>query len=254
MRKIAFISSVLVLGACGVYQPGVQVVTATPNPATATPIPTDTPPPPTNTPVPSATPTETPTSVPTLTPVSIAEIEAALGDHGYRRFPTTSADGLKGFTWIKGNAYEQIETWENGTVRLEVLHDRSAAVRRDHVEEKLVVLEQVFPAEFMTALREEHERYNREVGPSISGDPAQLHNYGDEWKTVLGEYNVDQVKIQGYDVRFSLWWWQSTCPPQYLYCYYEGFPGLEFTGDSSFVFHSMEISPPETEPGGSSSA
>ena len=95
----------------------------------------------------------------------------------------------------------------------------------------------------MAKLREEHEAYNESVGPKVSGDPSKMYTYGDNWNIIDAEYNVEETEIGDYYVRFSLWWWQSTCPSKYLYCYYEDFPGLEFTGDSSFTFHTILLIP-----------
>lgn len=228
------------LAACGIPGPG-QEAAATAPPATVRPTATLTPLP-TNTPRPTATTRPSPTPQPTLEPVPIDQVENALRADGYRRFPLTGGS-VGGYAWVKESAYEQVTTWEDGTIELEVLHDPSPAVRLEHMERKFEVLDPVFPEEFMAALRQEHARYNQEVGPNVSGEPVDVYAYGDEWKTIWGEYNVSETEIPGYAVRFSLWWWQSTCPPQYEYCYYEEFPGLEFTGDSSFVFHTIFLWP-----------
>ena len=171
----------------------------------------------------------------------MGEIESALREAGYKRFPFTTDDGVAGFTWINLSSYEQVTTWEDGSIELQVLNDGTSGERADRMERHLAVLDQVLPIGLMTLLRSEHSSYNRSVSTSVTGEPDELFAYGDEWKTVWAEYNASEVDIGGYGVRFSLWWWQSTCPPQYLYCYYDDFPGLEFTGDSSFVFHTILV-------------
>ncbi len=244
MRKLLIVSLALMPIACGLFEQEVVVVTATPPPATAIPVPTAAP---TEAPtvLPTNTPQPTPTPEPTWEPVAVGDIEAALKDDGYRRFPFTNKDGTTGFDWIKDNSYEQVTTWEDGTVELSVLHDASASARANRLEGHLTVMDTVFPTGFMQALRDEHAAYNRSVSSSVTGEPDDITAYGDEWQTVWAEYNASESDIGGYVVRFSLWWWQSTCPPQYDYCYYGDFPGLEFVGDSSFVFHTILIWPPE---------
>lgn len=240
MNKLTFLPLAALFAACGLLPQEVVVVTATPPPATAqtepTVSPSDTPvPAPTSTPVPTRTP------APKWDPVAMAEIETALRDDGYRRFPFTNDDGASGFYWVKGNQYEQITTREDGMVELQILHDGSAAARADRLKDQFAILDRVFSAGLMAQLRQEHAVYNRSVSSSVSGDPDEIYTFGDDWNTVWGEYNVSESNLGGYDIRFSLWWSQSTCPPQYEYCYYPGFPGLEFTGDSSFVFHTVLI-------------
>jgi hypothetical protein len=247
MKKSLLVPLLFLSAGCGLLQPRVQVVTATPPPqvivVTATSVPATATPEATNTPRPTRTPSPTPE--PTWEPIALTDVEAALQNDGYRRFPFVDADGVHGFSWVKDNAYERVRTWENGTISLEVLHDESSEVRSEHMERKFELLDAALPIGFMARLRQEHAAYNRSVGSSVSGEPDQIFAYHDEWQTVWGEYNASDVQLGGYGVRFSLWWWQSTCPSQYLYCYYSDFPGLEFTGDSSFVFHSIMIWLPE---------
>ena len=201
---------------------------------------TDTPAP-TNTPTPTNTPLPTPSPTPTWAPVALVDIEAGLRDNGYTRFPFVDMDGVSGFIWTWDNAYERMHTWETWRVQLQVLHDKSPSTRSQHMERKLSVLDSVFPPEFMSELREKHSEFNKAVALSVSGEPDELHAYSDEWNTVWAEYYASESSIGGYQVRFSLWWWQSTCPPQAFFCYYSGFPGLEFTGDSSLVFYTIMI-------------
>ena len=109
------------------------------------------------------------------------------------------------------------------------------------MEHKLDALDSVFPAGFMSELREKHSDYNQAVALSASGEPDEVYAYNDEWNTVWAEYYAAENYIGGYQVRFSLWWWQCTCPPQAFFCYYSGLPGLEFIGDSSLVFYTIMI-------------
>jgi len=238
MKRSLLVPLAFLLAACGSAKPEVVVVkvTSTPRPVTATPSPTHASLP-TNTPEPTHTPT------PAWEPIEIAELDTTLGNEGYRRNPIKTGSGLDGFIWVKESVYERLFTWENGTIRFQVLHDRSSAVRSEHMEQKLMVLDRVFPAGFMEKLREEHKAFNNSLGATVSGEPEEMYNYGDAWKTIEAEYNVVETEIGEYYVRFSLWWWQCTCPPNAEYCYYDSFPGLEFTGDSSFTFHTILLVP-----------
>jgi hypothetical protein len=201
---------------------------------------TDTPAP-TNTPGPTNTPSPSPSATPTWAPVPLGDLEQSLKDNGFTRFPIVDNDGVAGFIWTSDNAYERVRTWETWMVQLQVLHDKSPSSRSKRMERKLSALNTIFPAEFMSELREKHADYNRAVASSVSGEPDEIHAYSDEWNTVWAEYYASESTIDGYRVRFSLWWWQSTCPAHAWYCYYSGFPGLEFTGDSSLVFYTIRI-------------
>lgn len=238
MKRMLLLCGVWILGACASPTPEVIYidVTATPKPVTATRLPTSTL---------AASPTSTKT--PTLTPVprwpgvELEVIEQALREARYRRSPFSRSDGVTGYYWTAENAYEQVTTWSDGVVRLEVLNDAPAADRLAHMERKFAVLDRVLPTGLMADLREEYQAYNRSVERTVSGEPDWVEAYGGEWKVVNAEYNTETVNLGGYEIVFLLRWWQATCPPQYLYCYYDGFPGLEFTGDSSFIFQSVLI-------------
>lgn len=236
MKKISLVLLTLLLAGC-TQEPEVIVVTATPLPFT------ETSPPPTNTPAPTNTPKPTSTATPSWIPITIGEFEQALREAGYKRYPWTTEDGVSAFDWVKESAYEQVSTWEDGSFELNVLHDSSAKVRTEHMEMKFKVMDRVFPAEFMAALRQAHAGYNRSVRADIAGTPDERFAYGGEWQTVWAQYYTEYVSIGAYDVWFSVWWWQSTCPPGYDYCYYSDFPGLEFTGDSSFSFYTIYVEP-----------
>lgn len=243
MKKLLWVPLAVLFSACGLAgREVVVVVTATPPPEAAVPVPTAAP---TSVPLPTNIPEPTPTPAPTWETVAIGSIEAALREDGYRRFPLITDDGVNGFTWIKDNPYEQVTTWEDGTIELQVLHDNSASARAGRLERQLEVLDTVLPAGFMAELREQHAAYNRSLGPSVSGEPDELYTYGDEWDTVWAQYYASEFDVGGYGAELSLWWWQSTCPPQYDSCYYSDFPGLDFAGDSSFVFHTVLIWLPE---------
>jgi hypothetical protein len=213
-----------------------------------TPKPTDTPQfTPTNTEVPATeTPTPTQTPLPTWEPVEISEIEAALRLAGYRRYPFVTNEGVNGFTWINLSSYEQVKTMEDGSIELQILQDGSAFERDERMERHFEVLDGVLPAGVMEQLRPEHVTYNDSVPSSVSGEPDEIYAYRDEFKTVWAEYDATEVDLRGYEVRFSLWWWQSTCPASAWFCYYSNFPGLEFTGDSSFIFYTILIRIPDT--------
>jgi hypothetical protein len=190
-------------------------------------------------------PEPTPTPSVAFEYIPVADVEAAFKAAGYRRFPFANSDGVSGFTWIKESGYERVTTWETGVLRLEVLHDSSQSVRNSHMERKLGVLDEVFMPAFMELLRAEHTDYNRSVASTVSGEPDWVRASGGEWQTVWAEYYGSERNVGGFQVKFSLRWWQATCPPQYSYCYYENFPGLEFTGDSSFVWYTILIRPPQ---------
>jgi hypothetical protein len=239
MKRLLAIVIFIFLASCGAKEQVVIVVTATPPPPTNTSSPpTDTSPPPT----PTDTPVPTPTSEPQWEPVAIENVEEALRNDGHRRYPFTTSDGLSAFTWVKENNYQRVTTYENGTIKIQVLHDKSQKVRAKTVERKLEVLDAVLPEEFMYLLRAINEDYNARVPGNVSGEPDQVFAYGDAWNTVWAEYEVEEIDTEGYSLRFSLWWWQSTCPQGY-YCWYEDFPGLEFEGDSSFVFYTIIMTP-----------
>lgn len=244
MKKMLIVLMAILLGACTVTEQVVVVITATSPPET------ETPPPPTNTntPIPTNTPNPTPTPKPSWNPVAIGEIEGALRDAGYRRYPFTNEDGVSGFEWVKESGYESVTTWEDHSFELQVLHDTSPSVRLEHMEKKFKVLDRVLPSGFMAQLRQENEAYNRSVHTNLSGEPDQKFAYGGEWQTIWAQYYTEYTDIGGYDIWFSVWWWQSTCPPQYWSCYYPDFPGLEFSGDSSFSFYSIYIEPIDAEP------
>lgn len=241
MKKLiapVFILALVVI-ACGITAPNtntiVIVVTTTPQPNLASPMPTYT-----------FYPTTPPQ--PTQVPITVLDIEKALKNDGYTRAPFDDPKYGKGFGWTKDNPYEQVITWDDGYFRLEVLDVSSPTTRSKHMEEKFKVLDTLFPPEFMTELRQKNDAYNQSVGPSVSGDPAQLFPSNDEWHDIWGQYNVSSTNIGSYPVTFALWFWQMTCPPQYTYCFMSDFPGQEFTGETSFVFYSIEfqISPAST--------
>ena len=170
-------------------------------------------------------------------------INKALLDNGYSRAPFDDPKYGEGFSWSHGNQYEQIYTWNNGYIKLEILHASSPTSRTAHMEEKFKLLDSVFSASFMTELRQQNNSYNQSVKSSVSGDPAYMAPQvpGDEWNTVWAEYNVDNTTIESLPVTFALWFSQVTCPPQYSYCFRPGFPGLEFVGQSSLTYYTIEI-------------
>jgi hypothetical protein len=241
LRLLSLFVAVLI-SSCGALapEPRVVVVTATAEP---TQIITNTPTPRPPTRIPTFTPLPSATPQPTEVPVTIEEVRTALRSDGYKRFPFVNEDGLSGFNWIKGNAWEQIITWEDGTVRLEVIDDKSAVVRDTHMEVKLKLLDTLFSPRFMDELRRQHQTYNGTVGPSVSGQPNSMtpSSPNDPWEYKIGEYNVKDLTIGGLPVHFALWWWQVTCPDVYLYCYMTNFPGTNFTGQSSIVLYTITI-------------
>lgn len=245
-KSLVLVAALVLLAACNFGSEAFPDPSATPTITKQVQPPTPTP---TNTPSPTNTPPPTrrprPTPLPSFEAVAISDIETALGEAGYRRFPLALEGGRSGFRWVRDNPYERVTTIGDNIVELQVIHESSPGARADRLERHLEVLDSVLPAGLMAELRKEHAAYNRQVQPSISGEPDDAYAYADEFQTVWGEYYNSGTSIGNYDAEFSLWWWQSTCPPQYDYCYYEDFPGLEFTGDSSFVFHTVLLWLPE---------
>jgi hypothetical protein len=231
---LGFILALVVI-ACGTTAPISKtiliLVTTTPQTISASPVPTHT-----------FYPTISP--MPTQVPISILDVEKALINDGYTRAPFDDPQSGPGYGWTKTNPYEKVITWESGSIKLEVLDVKSPTTRSTHMEEKFKVLDTLLSPEFMTALRQKNDAYNQSIGPSVSGDPAYMapSQPGDMWNTVYAQYNVSNTTIQSTPVIFSLWFWQVTCPPQYAYCYMTNFPGQEFTGQTSFVFYSIEFS------------
>jgi hypothetical protein len=196
----------------------------------------------TRTPAPTRTPRAT--STPRWPAIPIETVEGAFREAGYRRYPFTTQDGYAAFRWIKDNPYFNATTFETGSFEIEVLHDPLQNIRAKGIEQKLEVLDRVFPPGFMSQLREENNRYNRSISGSVTGEPDKVNTYDDGWNTVWAEYNAEETIIGSYRVRFSLWWWQSTCPSGY-HCYYSDFPGLDFFGDASFTFYTIRLYPLE---------
>lgn len=195
----------------------------------------------TNTPAPTR-PRFTPT--PWLPIVPIEEVEGAFQAAGYSRYPFKTDDGHSALMWIKDNNYFRAITVEDGTIAIEVLHDPEPHVRAKGFEEKLEILDRVFPADFMSQLREKNNLYNRSISGRVTGEPDEVQKRNDEWNTLWAEYNAEETVLGNYGVRFSLWWWQSTCPPDY-HCWYSDFPGLDFQGDASITFYSIRLYPLE---------
>ncbi len=169
-------------------------------------------------------------------------MEGAFQEAGYSRYPFTTDDGYAALMWIKDNNYFHVATFENGVIEIQILHDPSPNVRERGFEAKLEILDRVFPSDFMAILREENDQYNRSISGRVTGQADEVRTLNDNWNTVWAEYNAEEVLIGNYSVRFSLWWWQSTCPPNY-HCWYSDFPGLDFQGDASITFYTIRLSP-----------
>jgi hypothetical protein len=253
MKKMfALLTVVILLSACSANQSAIQTAVAgteavAPKPqlpvATDTPIPlpTNTPAPlTTNTPLPS--PTDTPVP-PTQAPITIAMVEKALLDNGFTRFPSSSVirPGKSSFIYLKGNPYNQVEVWADGLLTIDLLSNKDAAIRAQSMEDKFLVLDQVFPKEFMTTLRLEFDKYNKASTGMISGKPAKTWVTGNYWQEVYARYSVSDVTIGSLPIEFSLFFWQMTCPPNSLYCWMSDFPGEVFYGENSYTFEDMEI-------------
>jgi hypothetical protein len=226
------------------------------------PIPTDTPLPtptvipspiPTNTPlptptvVPSSTPTETP--LPTQKPVTFAEFDRLLRDNGYSRDTFKAIGkysdlrpGKTGYVYISSNVWAPIKAYTDGYVRLEVVNDPKH--RAEDMEKKFKMLDDLFPADFMTELRKANDAYLESLPNSvgISGElykswPAPAKDF---WNSFEAQYNVSNETFGPYPVGFSLWYWQIECPPGYI-CWIPSFPSEVFRGQNSITFYDIEI-------------
>jgi len=245
MKKMfALLTIVILLSACGSNQTAIQTAVAgtvavAPKPQlpvatdTSIPLPTNTPiPPPTYTPVP-----------PTQVPVAMAMVEKALLDNGFTRFPSSSLirPGKSSYIYLKGNPYNQVIVWADGLLSIDLLSNKDAAIRSQSMEDKFMVLDQVFPKEFMKTLRQEFDKYNNASTGMISGKPVKSWVTDDFWKDVYARYAVTDVTVGSYPIEFSLFFWQMTCPPRSLYCWMSDFPGEVFYGENSYTFEDMEI-------------
>lgn len=214
----------------------------TPNPPTATPRSASTLIP-SSTPRPIDRPRRTP--APTFEPVAISDLETALRDAGFYRIPISLIGDHHTYRWIRDHPFERVTTFGDILLELQIIHESSPAARADRMDQLFDAVEKALPEGLMEQLRQEHAAYNRRVNPTISGEPDQIITIADEWNTVWAKYYESGVSLGNYEAEFSVWWWQSTCPPGAEYCYYEDFPGLEFTADSSFVFQRVTLSLPE---------
>jgi hypothetical protein len=150
--------------------------------------------------------------------------------------------GKTGYIYIKDNAFEPIKAYTDGYVRLEVLNDPDT--RAGHMEQKLRLLDELFPAEFMAKLRRANDDYLQRLphSPGIAGEANQLWAppWSDPWDSLEGQYNVSDTTIGPYPVAFSLWFWQITCPEGYI-CWFPSFPSEIWMGQNSMVFYNIEF-------------
>ena len=133
-KKLLGVLLAVLSAACTTKEEVVVVVTATSPSATETsppPSPTTIPP----TALPTRAPRPTSTPQPKWEPVAIGDLEQALRDAGYRRYPFTTSEGVSGFDWIKESAYESVTPWGDGSVECQVLHDTSPEIRLEHMEQ-----------------------------------------------------------------------------------------------------------------------
>lgn len=213
--------------------------------------------PPTNTPLPSDTPlpTDTPTEAATNTPeptatvqiVTVSQLDSFLQSHGYTRSPfkgigqyTDLRPGKTGYSYSSDNWMETIKVYDDGYVRIEVFNNEDS--RAERMERKLKMLDELFPEAFMAELRAANEAYLATVGASVSGTANQIWPPPpqDFWKSLEGQYNVSSSTIGGYEVTFSLWFWQVKCPQGYI-CWFPSFGNQVFRGDTSFVFYDIAL-------------
>jgi len=179
--------------------------------------------------------------------IPLPQLEDLLTGYGYTR-SSFSSSGLTTYAWNLDNPYEKVYTWDDGSFRLEVLN--SPGTRAAHMEDKLKMLDNLFPADFMAQLRQANTAYLKSLGTSgsVSGDYDFISepSSGAEWKEIWARYHTTTATIGGYQVMFALWFWQITCPPQYAYCYLPDFPGQQFSGDNSIVFYTILFALPNS--------
>jgi hypothetical protein len=204
------------------------------NPPTATPLPTNTEiPSPTNTALPPTN-TPKPTAVPKVT---VGEMEQALRAAGFSEMGFSDGSGS---IWTLDNPFENIYTHNSGDVQLEVLNGLST--RMSHMETFFQAMDSVFPSDFMAQLRDANTAYAGTVGAGVTGKP--VHPYGpaagDLMKFQYAYYNVSNTTISPYDIQFSLFFEQWTCPSGYQ-CTFPGFGNQQFQGQASFVFYDVDI-------------
>lgn len=147
---------------------------------------------------------------------------------------------IKGHSCYKDNVYETIKYYDDGYVRLEVLNDPKNRIEK--MEKKFKLLDELFPADFMSQLREANAAYDETAPRSVSGDPANIWPPAPEdwWESLEAQYNVSSTTIGTYDVAFSLWFWQIECQENYI-CWIPTFPGEVFIGQNSLVWYNIEL-------------
>ncbi len=233
MKKPAlfFVLAVLMLAATACSIGGVAA-TPTPQP-TQTPMPTDTDLP-TSTYTPMPTDTPEPTAVPKVT---LDEFEGALQDAGYTSMDFSDGSGS---VWTLDNVFENTYTYSDGWIQMDVLN--SLKSRLDHTEEKFSMMDGLFPSDFMDQLRAANEAYAGTVGAGVTGKASNAYgpNADDFWKYQSANYNISDQTVGDYEVRFSLFFQQWTCPPEYI-CTFPSFGNRQFTGQASFVFYEVSI-------------
>jgi hypothetical protein len=202
--------------------------TSTPtNTATRTPTATAIPPTATN------TPTNTPTEEPKVT---VRQFEQALKDAGYRTSDQNSSNKI----WTLNDPSENIYTSKNGQVTLEVMNNVNTRI--SHMERYFVIMDGIFPSDFMTLLRDANDAYAASVGAGVSGDPVDPYGPepGDDWKLQWGYYNVSDTMVKNYEVRFELFFLQLSCPEGYI-CSLPSFSSQQFTGEVSITQYEVNI-------------
>lgn len=195
---------------------------------------------PTNTSIPTKTPTRIPTNTPRptkLPKVTLGQFEQALRDAGYKSMVFSDGSGT---IWTLDNPFENIYTWKDGEVQLDVLN--SVTARLSHMEKKFQVMDSLFPADFMAQLREDNKAYAGTVGAGVTGKASQPYGPvpGDFWQFQSAYYNVSDETIEPYKVQFALFFEQWTCPSGYT-CTFTNFGNQQFSGQASFVFYEVLI-------------
>ena len=173
----------------------------------------------------------------------LSRVETTLDNAGYTRYPFVDDQNIHGFYWSLGNAWQFVRTCETGVIDLVVLNDKFQSKRMELMEQHLSVLSEIMPPKFMLGLRETAQAYvDSRPGRGVDGAALTIRVYDNEWNTIIATYNREEHVIEGYDIAFQLEFTQYECPHKYSYCFYQGFPGLEFyDSTSSFTFFEIEI-------------
>jgi hypothetical protein len=184
---------------------------------------------------------------------ALEPIQGGLSAAGYSSYSFVGENGVHGFYWINTNAWKFVRTCENGLVDMATLNDKVPAKRLDLMEAHLAALEPVLGYEATGLLRERLTAYvARHPNRGVTGPSFWTKIYDDRWNTLAATYNREEEQVGDLPIAFYLEFHQYTCPNEGVpFCYYRGFPGLEFSrGESSsytFLVLQLQLGRPTTE-------